>query len=472
MTGTAPRIRLIAADAFERPVPFRFAFRFGVAEVTSAAQAFLRVRIADEAGREAVGWSAEMMMPKWFDKSPELTPDENTDQLRTSLRLAKDVMLTAGSDTAFGLHAAVEPAHHAASARAGLNGLIASFGLALVDRAVIDALGRLQGVPAQKLVNQNSLGIDARTAPDLAGFDLDAFLAGLSVPKTIEVRHTVGLGDALVAGDLAKRLNDGLPETLEEVIAAYGHRYFKLKISGDVAADVARLTRIAAALDRFQPDYRATLDGNEQYEDEAHVLALLDAVEAEPELARLRERILFLEQPIARAKALASPVTKLAARIAVEIDESDADIESFVTAKGLGYTGISSKSCKGFYRALLNRARMAKWNAEAGSDTYFMSAEDLTTQAGIGIQQDLALAGLIGAEHIERNGHHFVDGMAGAPDAEAASYLAAHGDLYHSQNGRTRLNIHGGRLSLGTLAAAAGLGSAVEPDRSAMQRLS
>ena len=44
-----------------------------------------------------------------------------------------------------------------------------------------------------------------------------------------------------------------------------------------------------------------------------------------------------------------------------------------------------------------------------------MSAEDLTTQSGIALQQDLALATLIGATHVERNGHHYVDGMAGAP---------------------------------------------------------
>ena len=40
-----------------------------------------------------------------------------------------------------------------------------------------------------------------------------------------------------------------------------------------------------------------------------------------------------------------------------------------------------------------------------------MSAEDLTTQAGVAVQQDLALATLIGATHVERNGHHYVDGM-------------------------------------------------------------
>ena len=50
--------------------------------------------------------------------------------------------------------------------------------------------------------------------------------------------------------------------------------------------------------------------------------------------------------------------------------------------------------------------------------SYFMSAEDLTTQAGVAVQQDLALATLVGATHVERNGHHYVDGMAGAPEEE------------------------------------------------------
>jgi hypothetical protein len=242
----AQRIRLVEAVAFERPVPFRFAFRFGAAEVTSASQAFLRVRIADAAGGLAVGWSAEMMMPKWFDKDPALTPDRNVDQLRTSLRLAIDAMLAAGTDTAFGLHASVEAAHHAACARAGLNGLIASFGLALVDRAIIDALGRLENLPARELVAKNRLGIDARTAPDLEGFDLDRLFSTLAIAQRIDIRHTVGLGDALEADDLSSRLDDGLPETLEEVIGAYGHRFFKLKIAGVVEKDVARLARIAS----------------------------------------------------------------------------------------------------------------------------------------------------------------------------------------------------------------------------------
>ena len=61
--------------------------------------------------------------------------------------------------------------------------------------------------------------------------------------------------------------NDGLPESLAQAIAAYELRYFKLKLAGDVTADLARLSEIAALLDRAVHDYTVTLDGNEQYED-------------------------------------------------------------------------------------------------------------------------------------------------------------------------------------------------------------
>jgi hypothetical protein len=139
----------------------------------------------------------------------------------------------------------------------------------------------------------------------------------------------------------------------------------------------------------------------------------------------------------------------------------------FPRARALGYRGISSKSCKGFYRALINRARIEQWNvAEPGR--YFMSAEDLTTQAGVAVQQDLALATLIGATHVERNGHHYVDGMTGAPKAEEDAFLARHPDIYHRADGRVRVAIRDGAIAIGSLDTP-GLGSGPMPDFSAMQ---
>lgn len=469
MGSHAPRLRLIAVDCFEREVGLRLPFRFGVVTLREAPQRFVRARVRTADGREGEGISAELLVPKWFDKSPGLSNDDNFDQLRRSLASAQRHAIAVGDNTAFGITASANAAHRADCAKAGLNGLVASFGQALIERAIIDALGRLDGVSAAALVRDNRLGITTALTPDLVGFDLDKFLATRKPADTIAARHTVGLVDAIARAETqGHRLDDGLPESLEEVIAAYGQRYFKLKVGGQIDEDIERLAAIAAVLDRDAGDYKATLDGNEQYENVDAVLALWRRMGEDKRLQRLKASLLLIEQPIARAEALSKPVHALSREVPVEIDESDADFDIFPRAKALGYTGISSKSCKGFYRALLNSARVAQYSAEGGH--FVMSAEDLTTQGGVAVQQDLMLASLVGATHVERNGHHYVDGMAGAPQAEQDAFLAAHGDLYaRAANGRVRVQINSGNIALRSIAAAPGLATAVKPDWSAMK---
>jgi hypothetical protein len=81
-----------------------------------------------------------------------------------------------------------------------------------------------------------------------------------------------------------------------------------------------------------------------------------------------------------------------------------------------------------------------------------MSAEDLTTLPGVSVQQDLALVSLLGLTHVERNAHHFVDGMSFASEAEQRAFAAAHPDLYEMKDGRpARLKAPGGRIALGSL---------------------
>ena len=153
---------------------------------------------------------------------------------------------------------------------------------------------------------------------------------------------------------------------------------------------------IAAVLDRDAGDYLATLDGNEQYDSVEGIAELWRRMRETPALARLVEATLFIEQPIKRAKALATSVEPLARLKPLIIDESDGELASFPAALKLGYSGVSSKNCKGLYKSILNAARVAKLNAEAGAQRYFMSAEDLTTLAGVSVQQDLALVSLLG----------------------------------------------------------------------------
>ena len=466
-----PRLGVREVQLYERDVRLRMPFRFGAVTLTGAPQAFARVRIALEDGREGWGAAAEMLAPKWFDKDPRLTNEHNLDQLRASLATAARLYRDAGSDTAFGLFAACHPVQQAAGRERGLNGLVAGYGPALLDRAILDALCRLHAVSFYDAARANLPGLDARLAPDLAGFDLDAFLAARHPAATVHARHTVGLVDPITAADQAggRRVGDGLPETLEEVVAAYGHRHFKLKVSGDVAADVARLTAVAGVLDRIDDPYFTTLDGNEQYEDIDAAVGLWEAMEKTPALTRLVASVLFVEQPVTRAHALERDVTALAARRPVVIDESDDTLDAFPRARALGYRGVSSKTCKGLYKSLLNAARCARWNA-AGAGEHFMSAEDLTTQAGLAVQQDLALVSLLGLTHVERNGHHYVNGMAALSGPEPRAFLAAHGDLYAEQAGVVRLRIVAGRLAIGSLACP-GFAAATQPDWTTMRVL-
>jgi hypothetical protein len=467
------KLRLEAVECFERDVKLRLPFRFGVITVTRSTQAVIRATIALEDGRTSVGVAAEMLAAKWFDKSPAFGDAQNLDQLRQSLGLAIDLYRAQAWSTPFGLYAGAYAEQQTRGADLGLVPLVACYGPALLDRAILDALGRVEGLSFAGLIGRNVAGISqTRLTPDLAGYDLPRFLASLKLGPDIAVRHTVGLVDPIVAADQkpSERVNDGLPETLEEVVAHYRGRYYKLKVAGNVWADLDRLTRIAAVLDRAAGDYRTTLDGNEQYDDVEGIAELWHRMRETPALARLVASTLFIEQPIKRAAALTKPVDALARLKPLIIDESDGELATFPAALALGYSGVSSKNCKGLYKSILNAARVAKRNAEAGADRYFMSAEDLTTLAGVSVQQDLALVSLLGLGHVERNGHHFIDGMSFAPEGEQEDFVRAHPDLYDRSGGPARLRIREGRLALGSLACP-GFAVAAEMDFAAMRQM-
>jgi hypothetical protein len=466
-----PRFTLAEVERREWPFRLRMPFRFGVITVTHGRQAVIRARIRLEDGREGWGVAAETLAAKWFDKDPRWSDAQNEHQLRRALEIAEQASLAAGANTAFGHFADTHAEVIAAAGREGLNPLIASYGRALLDRSMLDALLKLHGTDFFAGMRANIGGMAPHeVAPDLAGFDFSAMLAGLSPLTRVHARHTVGLVDPITAADQTERVNDGLPETLEEVVGTYRHRYWKLKVGGNIEADVERLSRIASVLDRLHGGYHASLDGNEQYEDAEGALALWRAMEAEPRLTRLCASILYIEQPVKRARALETGMQALAAARPVIIDESDGPLDAFVTGRALGYAGVSSKACKGVWRSFLNLARCRAWNAGEGRGRYFMSAEDLTTLAGICVQQDLALIAALGLPHVERNGHHFVDGFNGRPKAEAVHFMEAHPDLYADTPRGPRLAIREGMLELGSLVTP-GLGASAEPDYAAMEAM-
>lgn len=465
------RLALREASFHVRDLRLRLPFRFGVITLTQVS--LLHVAVVAEAadGRLVRGVAADNLAPKWFDKDPRKSAADNVRDLMQAVRDAHEAYGDAAARprTFWAIWRDAYAECRRRGAARGLDGLVASFGSSLFERALADCAGRLAGADVVEGLRHDVLGLrPGEVHARLEQGDLLAW-AMRPPPATLAVRHTVGLADPITAADLPAEggPDDGLPRTLEEYVALHGLRYFKLKVGGDPGQDLDRLRRIAAVVDRLVPGpYVVTLDGNEQYASIAQLRELTDAVWGTPALHRLARGLAFIEQPLDRAAALDPEATRgldeLSRRVPLIIDESDGDLDAFARAVALGYRGVSSKNCKGIVKSFLNRSLVERLNRDRpAAARLFMSAEDLTTVPVVAVQQDLATVRALGIAHVERNGHHYVRGLAHCSPRERADAVRRHPDLYVGDAAEAWLRIEDGRLRVGSLAVP-GYGVAVD----------
>ena len=84
-----------------------------------------------------------------------------------------------------------------------------------------------------------------------------------------------------------------------------------------------------------------------------------------------------------------------------------------------------------------------------------LTAEDLCNLGPVALLQDLAMVGLLGIPHVERNGHHYFLGLSMWRDDWRGSVLAAHPDLYtRHPHGFACVQIRDGSLNLASVNAA------------------
>jgi len=464
-------LSVVGARFYVREVRTRLPFRFGAETVEGFP--LLHVAVEVQSGNAAsTGYAGDNLLPKWFDKDATKSAERNVEDLLLSAEIAAEVYRAAGeAPSLFALWREAYPECQRRALAAGLNKLVGAFGSALFERAAIDALGRRHGASLRELLLDDGIGlrpheVHAETGPD----HVRAWLSAAPAPS-LALRHTVGLLDPLSDAELGEGdRDDGLPRTLTDYVRHQGLRYFKLKLGGDVLADLLRLESIAIVLDSLISEaYHASLDGNEQYRSLDALRKLWAFIGKSPKLARLRSSLLFLEQPLPRRAALdpeaAAGIAAFGRELPVIIDESDDDPQSFKAALALGYAGVSSKNCKGVIKSFLNRTLVEVHRARG--ESVFMSAEDLTNLPIVPLQQDLATVRLLGIEHVERNGHHYVRGLDHCSNAEREQALQRHGDLYERIDGGAVLSVRGGRLKVGSLETP-GYGVALAPDLDAM----
>jgi hypothetical protein len=465
-------IKVLRTRAGIRNVDTRMPFRFGVITMRAAPLLTLAVEVADRRGGRATGYAADFLAYRWFDKRPDRSLADNCADLLRTVEVARDLYLEAareGFATPFELWRATCPEIERVALADGFNRLGAAFGASMLERAVIDGVGRLRSRTLFELVRDDDLGIDlGAISPELRGRPVREFLPERPLDR-LHVRHTVGLLDPITAADVAAPVADGLPETLEDYLERDGVRYLKIKVAGALAENLARLEAIAALLEGHDRRFGITLDGNEQYSTPDDFLALIERIKAAPALRRFWAQVLFIEQPLDRAVALDEGVEPALRALdePVIIDEADGWVGAFRKATLLGYRGVSHKNCKGVYKSVHNLALAAVRNARLGHKQLFLSAEDLSNLPVVPLQADLAAVALFGITHVERNGHHYFRGLGHLSEPEKAEALARHPDLYERRGDEAFLRITEGILDCASLQVP-GMGFAALPDLDAM----
>jgi L-alanine-DL-glutamate epimerase-like enolase superfamily enzyme len=380
-------IRIVDVRPDTELIKFRTPLKFGGQVMTEFTVLNVSLTAETRDGRRAEGFGSMPMGNAWAWPTARLS-SKQTFEAMTELgrRIAADAA------TYSGMGHPLEIAHDLAARQAAMaQEVTAGHGLSepmprlaqLVaasptEAAIHDAYGKALG--------QNSYNL---LGPAFANRDLTAYLDGafageyldrytLRRPKAVmPLYHLIGALDPLSDADVSAPINDGLPETLGEWIAADGLTHLKIKLNGDdLSWDVNRVVSIERVTAEAQAARGCTAwcysaDFNEKCANVEYVLDFLAQVgERSPGAFR---RLQYIEQPTKRdLRANRENRMHKAAEIKpVVIDESLLDFESLLLSREMGYSGVALKACKGHSEALLMGAAAQKFGM-------FLCVQDLT----------------------------------------------------------------------------------------------
>ncbi|WP_231188766.1 hypothetical protein [Haladaptatus sp. DYF46] len=451
-------VRVTQTEFYIIDLETRLPFHFGNVEVTEIPKLFLRLEV-DVDGTHQTGVAMGGLIPGWFYKDPEMRLETGYRNMASVFRSAADIANDLDSKpTAFAFWLALYERQHEMADSTNQPDLLSAYGVSLIEQALIDAVCRAKDVSFSTAVRENLLGIDLGAVySELEPYE-PADLLPTEPRRNTAVRHTVGLDDPLTEADITgDRPDDGLPLTLTEYVHEDGVNRFKIKLSANHEVDAARLGRIDALLtDLGIEEYRCTVDANEGYDSARQFKHQWEALRTDPNCVDLFDHLLYVEQPLPRDEAFTPETqdvfTSWYDSPCIIIDESDSRIDSTGTALSHGYAGTSHKNCKGVFKGIVNASLIAYYNQIDDDQEYVISAEDLTTVGPLELLQDLVVVATIGADHVERNGHHYFEGLDAFPEEVQQRALSEHPDLYRRhESDFTTLRIEDGTVDLDTI---------------------
>lgn len=394
---------------------YRAPYQFGGRTVDNVTLLNVRCRVRTGAGREAWGFGSMPLGNAW--SFPGVPFDVSLGAMRA---LADELRIVTAACQERGhpidLARVLDPEFLKAAASVGRSRALAApipklctlVVASPFDAALHDAYGKAFGLSSYDTYGPKFMTRDLShdLGAPFRGEYLDRYVPSRPQPA-MPVFHSVGASDPLDAGDVKQRIEDGLPNTLEEWIARDGLIRFKIKLNGgNLPADIDRVIRIDRIVSRTLPgrgvqDWKYLLDFNEGCPNVGYLLEFMRKVrEATPAGFA---RILYIEQPTARdlEKDRQNVMHEAATLTPIVADEALTDLDSLMLAREMGYTGVALKACKGQSHAMLLAAAAQKYGM-------FLCVQDLTCPGASLIHSAGIAARVPGNAGIEANARQFV----------------------------------------------------------------
>jgi hypothetical protein len=430
-------VKLKKVELRKIDITTRMPFRYGITTLTNVPYSLVFTDF-EVAGKRIRGVAADVLPPKWFTKQPDASiADELSDMLKVIRTACVTALQLREQETVFRWWSELYQQVMSSSELEHLPPLLKGFGVSLLERAAIDATCRRYTTTFHRAVHSDLLGISLEDFHS----ELKSLKPAELLPKKpqaeMHIRHTVGLLDPLFNGEItnAERLTDGLPQSLDACIEHYGIKYLKIKIPADLDAATERLNSIADLIQASGQEIQFTLDGNECFKNPTEFREFWKSLNHNKKLkAFFDDGLIVVEQPLHRDVALLDETSEVfhswADRPSLIIDESDGEIGSLRQALVVGYSGTSHKNCKGIFKGLANACLLNYLNHSKMTNRFVCTGEDLMNLGPVALLQDFAVGATIGFTHTERNGHHYVAGLAQFPDEIKREIIMHHGDLY------------------------------------------
>ena len=412
-------IRILEATCEFEAIAFRTPLKFGGRVTENTTLINVEVTVENQQGDYGSGFGSMPIGNIWAWPSETVSPDDAESAMAEFAERAVALVDSFPEfghpmDIMFGLSAEYHHLGRSVASQRGIEESIPELAQLVaaspVAAAVHDAFGRVNNISAFNALSADHMSNDLGTYLDdqFAGEYLDAYT--LRDPKpSLPLYHLVGALDPLTDADIESRIDDGLPETLPEWIAADGLTHLKIKLNGDdLDWDVQRVLSIEKVAAEAQAARGCAVwwystDFNEQCENVDYVLAFLAEVREGSESAW--ERIQYIEQPTSRDLE-AHPDVKMHEAAAIKpvvIDEALVDYDSLLLCREQGYSGVALKACKGQTDSLLLAAAAQKFDM-------FLCVQDLTCPGASFLHSASLAARIPGVQAIEGNGRQYCPG--------------------------------------------------------------